>query len=452
MANRRSSQGLFEVESLEQRCFLSADFLDPGFANAGKLIERRFQLAPSSEVQLLIQEDGKILIGGETDDRQLFLARYNPNGTVDKTFSDDGLIMTADLASFMRMALQMDGKILVAGYSGIERLNPDGSVDESFGQGGVLVMSRGPFDMLAQPSGKIVLALNGLIVRLNTDASPDTDFGWGTSYGTGYGEAYINGDENLAVQLRPYPDGGFVATVMLDTDEGEDWDFYNLMKFNADGKYDERFGFWGAVHPSTEDMNITSMDVTRDGKIVFLANYGFDLERNAIYVYNADGEPNWRFGEKGLDIDAPLDPWGTTMALADDGGILLFSWQPELMVVRLNSTGKVDKTFGQNGIAKAGMEAWNATVSGVQDKDGTLVLAGTISSVDNAKLILIRMDPDANGKHGKKHRTKHKKKPQMKVEKSKVGAGFIPTSAPQARVGRTRGTNLFGDERITVLD
>jgi uncharacterized delta-60 repeat protein len=447
-ANWRSLQGLYEVEALEQRCFLSAGFLDPGFARAGKLIERRFHPESGSEVHLLIQKDRKILIGGVTDDTKVFLARYNPNGTIDKTFSDDGLIITGDIASFMGMTLQMDGKILVAGYSGIERLNSDGSLDESFGQGGVVVMPQGPNDMLAQPSGKIVLARNGLIVRMNPDGSPDTDFGWGTSYQTGYGEAYIGGEENRALQLRPYPDGGFVATVMLAGEDAEDWNFYNLKKFDVDGKYDEHFGFFG-VHPSTDDMDITDMEVRDDGKIVFLANWGFDTDRNAIYVYNADGEPNWRFGERGLDVDAPLDTWDTTMALADDGDVLLFSWQPELVAVRLNRAGKLDKTFGKKGIARTGMVGYNNTVRGAEDRDGTLILAGTISAESGTKLFLVRMDPEPSKKPGKHE--KPKKKPRMKEDKSKVGAVFAKMFTTEAGLRWTGGENYFGNEPINVL-
>src|SRR2546421_11406300 len=129
-ANRRSLQGFYNVEALEQRCFLRAGYWDPGFAKAGKLLERRIHPETGSEVHLLIQKDGKILVGGWTDDNGIFLARYNPNGTIDKTFSDDGLIITSDIASIMSMTLPIEGKNLEAGDRGMQRVNSDGALDE----------------------------------------------------------------------------------------------------------------------------------------------------------------------------------------------------------------------------------------------------------------------------------------------------------------------------------
>ncbi len=89
-----------------------------------------------------IQADGKILAAGYTWDGTKYnfaLARYNTNGSLDNTFSDDGMQMT-DLGSSESkanaIAIQIDGKILVAGSvgdnSGVVRYNPDGSLDNTF--------------------------------------------------------------------------------------------------------------------------------------------------------------------------------------------------------------------------------------------------------------------------------------------------------------------------------
>src|SRR5215208_5713096 len=86
------------------------------------------------------------------------LARYMPRGTLDKSFGGDGKIVTAigdcgDEA--LAVARQPDGKIVAAGGGGVYisgeghiwyqlemvRYNPDGSLDESFGEDGVVAPS-----------------------------------------------------------------------------------------------------------------------------------------------------------------------------------------------------------------------------------------------------------------------------------------------------------------------
>jgi uncharacterized delta-60 repeat protein len=84
---------------------------------------------------LVVQPDGKIVIGGEFTSPRGYIARLNPDGTLDSTFDPP-------LAGWVySLALQADGKILVGGWIGILpglthkyicRLNPDGTVDEGF--------------------------------------------------------------------------------------------------------------------------------------------------------------------------------------------------------------------------------------------------------------------------------------------------------------------------------
>ena len=99
------------------------------------------------------------------------------------------------------MALQPDGKILVAGYGGsntamtVTRLNPDGSLDNSFdGDGTAGVDLGGPTSPMRSPCSPTARssssarrrlpaeAANVAVVRLNPDGSPDPGFN-GTAYG-----------------------------------------------------------------------------------------------------------------------------------------------------------------------------------------------------------------------------------------------------------------------------
>ena len=141
---------------------------------------------------------------------------------LDTSFDGDGrrTIGYGGADSGQAVALQPDGKILVAGYGGsstamtVTRLNPDGSNDNGFGAGGtrsVELSELGPefaYAVAVQPDGKVVIvgetrmpaeAANVAVARLNPDGSPDLGFG-----GNGMRVIDLFGDDRgQAVALQP---------------------------------------------------------------------------------------------------------------------------------------------------------------------------------------------------------------------------------------------------------
>ena len=85
------------------------------------------------------------------------LARYHPNGTLDTTFGVDGLVITnfgGGSAAFA-VALQLDGKIVAAGPTSdpsidfragnfaLARYHPNGSLDTTFSGDGLVITDFG---------------------------------------------------------------------------------------------------------------------------------------------------------------------------------------------------------------------------------------------------------------------------------------------------------------------
>jgi uncharacterized delta-60 repeat protein len=65
------------------------------------------------------------------------IGRFNPDGTLDESFGEDGFVDFPDLHSFVGMAIQGDGRIVVSTIDGrLVRINPDGTLDDTFGVGG----------------------------------------------------------------------------------------------------------------------------------------------------------------------------------------------------------------------------------------------------------------------------------------------------------------------------
>lgn len=153
---------------------------------------------------LAIQPDGKILLAGDVNDNistNVGIIRYNTSGVPDNTFGINGKVVIDinGLADHARsIALQLDGKILVAGYSEsdflILRFNPNGTLDNTFSSDGIITTSIGINNDIAnsiavQPDGKIVVigesyndSSNGsniALVRYNTNGTLDNSFGFG---------------------------------------------------------------------------------------------------------------------------------------------------------------------------------------------------------------------------------------------------------------------------------
>ncbi|MCB0678731.1 MAG: T9SS type A sorting domain-containing protein [Saprospiraceae bacterium] len=153
--------------------------------------------------ELMVLPDGKILAVGRTIEStfggSFALLRLSENGVEDPTFSGDGLaearITSCENCEFAyHLALHSDGRIVVVGTSdqvlAVARFLPDGAIDPSFGNDGVVLepipiasIGRG---IVVQPDDKIVVAGYGwtagvpqhffLAIRYNEDGSRDLEF------------------------------------------------------------------------------------------------------------------------------------------------------------------------------------------------------------------------------------------------------------------------------------
>ena len=214
-----------------------------------------------------IQSDGKIVVAGMSNSpatMDFAIARYNSDGSLDTTFDTDGLV-TTDVANLVdrayAVAIQSDGKIVVAGYGRIDRndfvvmrYNADGSLDTNFDTDGIVITDIGGtqdqiYGLVLQSDGKIVVVgysnVNTnyalVLARYNTDGSLDTGFGTGGIVLTAFRD-YWDFGYGLAIQS----DGKIVATGYSQTQTTGNDDFI-LARYNTDGSLDNTFGTDGKV-------------------------------------------------------------------------------------------------------------------------------------------------------------------------------------------------------------
>ena len=155
--------------------YLPNGTLDTSFAGTGK-VSTDFFGANDSASGVAIQPNGNIVVVGTATNgtvTEFALARYLPNGTLDPSFGDNGKVANSFLGASdvgAGLAIQSNGQIVVVGNDGggghcvLARYNSNGSLDTSFGTGGYVSVSNPALAvaLALQADGKIVVAGGGL--------------------------------------------------------------------------------------------------------------------------------------------------------------------------------------------------------------------------------------------------------------------------------------------------
>jgi len=319
--------------------------LDASFGGTGKITT---SLASSSDHAncVVVQSDGKIVLGGVSAGN-FALVRHGPSGALDTSFSGDGIVTTSISSSndiVNSMALQPDGKILVAGTSGshigVARYSPDGTLDTSFSGDGIQTMSYGITDriwgMALQPDGKIVLVgdcWNGeqwdfLVVRYNPDGTLDTSFSGDGKLATPVGPSHDNG-RSVAIQS----DGRIVVAGYSYSAGGAGNADFAVVRYNPDGTLDTTFSGDGKLTTAigSADDIAYSMVLQSEGKIV-VAGYSDNgaNEDFALVRYNPDGTLDLSFSGDGKLTTAvgSAEDYINGVAIQPDGKIVVagYSW------------------------------------------------------------------------------------------------------------------------------
>ena len=239
--------------------FLSDGRLDPSFGSAGTVITNFDGLPRTDIVQAIaIQPDGKVVVAGSTmtggiGDSMFALARYLPDGRLDRTFDDDGLL-TAEfgpgLDAAQAIAVQPDGKIIVTGRGtwcgpALVRYLPDGQPDPSFTPEAPERRTAGICDassVALDRDGNIVIAgtaagsvLELGVARYRPDGTPDPSFGRHGEVSTRIGRQA--GASAITIQ----PNGKIIAAGVADVGTDRFRYAFAITRYRPDGSLDATF-------------------------------------------------------------------------------------------------------------------------------------------------------------------------------------------------------------------
>jgi uncharacterized delta-60 repeat protein len=339
------------------------------------------------------------------------------SGDLDPTFNDDGTLTT----NFPRgseaatdLAVGPDGKIVVVGgafrnfrwYFGVARFNPDGTLDRSFDGDGKTVTgftsgSAWPYGVKIQPDGKIVVAGKArgsfALVRYLPNGRLDTSFG-----GDGKVRTNLTSRDDAAYDLVIQANGRIVAGGAANRGRPFPSDSsFALVGYRRNGTLDPTFSRNGRVVTDFSSFlgdSASSLALQADGKIVAGGQVGGAHRSQAFAVgrYNPHGtlDTGWA-----TDILDDYNEGIADVALQPDGKILAGGWAGDEggVVVRHAPDGMLDPTFDSDGIVWVEPGSW-APVTGlaVQDDQRIVIAAPLFQAFPTPFYLfeLIRLNPD----------------------------------------------------------
>jgi len=308
--------------------------LDQTFGSGGILVLSEDQFGGPA-FGIAIQEDGKIVTAAPSD-FQIFVFRFNANGTLDASFGSAGRVGVPGFAIGSTpggVAVQSDGKILVAADKLIRLLN-NGRFDPLFGTDGVAPLLSGAFALSPLTSGKILVVgsafgTTGAAQQYNSDGSLDLTFGVG-------GQTPNLGQPSAMASLS---DGQFALVGGLASGQPS-FNFnakpqgFVVVRYNGDGTIDSTFGTHGAAitnFPSNSFSGAGAVAAQSNGDIVAA---GFTAAQNcacsqqpsdfALARYSAEGQLDATFGTEGFVITSFNGDSAsiTALAIQSDGKIV----------------------------------------------------------------------------------------------------------------------------------
>lgn len=316
--------------------------LDENFGEAGQ-VHLPFEGQANA---MALQADGNILLGGYRQrgiHRDMAVMRLRPDGQLDETFGIDGqaIVTFPGTARLAALEVMENGDILLAGdmhedgwiqrQFAVACLKADGQLDPHFGDKGKLLIDAGKYGrceaMALQPDGRILLAgyakvaqfRDFVLLRLHRDGRADHTFG-----AAGIQRFHLGAENDYATAVEVLPSRKILLAGHTKLDGSREYDF-TLMRLHPDGSLDDSFGKDGLriVDAGGADY-VSDICLQSDGNILLGGTSNYKL---TVCRFNHRGILDRSFGEGGIQrhkkIGGDSRDHGGTLAVQKDGRILL---------------------------------------------------------------------------------------------------------------------------------
>lgn len=406
---------------------LDTTFAGAGYVHWGVTSDVGEGVEIDSEGRIVVA--GWIIEGAESYNMALW--RYNPDGTPDTTFGGDGLVTLHNIAggnSWDRgrdVAVDSAGRYLVTGDSDnatahkdmfLLRYNPDGTLDATFGTGGIIVYDRGVgannwgYGVTLDSSGRILVAgvsdnaadNDMALWRYNADGSPDTTFG---TNGVVFGHNAAGGGGSDSGNGLAIDSAGRIIVTGESRNALPNNDLV-VWRYTDSGALDTSFNGTGIAVYDSGHGDDAGRGVTVDSEDRPLVTGEVSTVADADMVamrYTSAGALDTAFGTGGIAAyDSGNADSGRGIAIDSRGrpmitGSSATTGNPENMVAaRLTAAGAFDTTFDGDGVVVFNNSAIVDSADGgadiTFDQAGRVVIGGQTGDYGNWYLMLWRYE------------------------------------------------------------
>ncbi len=389
--------------------FSQTGSLDMSFGRGGKVLVKPANNSGSASA-VAIQVDGKIVTAGLAfafSGGGFAVMRFKQNGEVDSSFGTNGLTGKAinRYDQVAALAIQPDGKIVVGGstnpgiYTGernfvILRFLSNGPIDSSFGNNGLAW-----FDFLHPVgiSAEIHSILTSLFIKPNGNilaCGYTRDFFLIPNQTFSMVELKPNGTRDSSFGVNGYvivPSGSMnTSSAALLADgriinggsvlSGAFVGRFGARRYLVNGMIDSTFGVNG-ISETIRDFDSHRVTVQPDGKMVFIGELIADTNI-ALVRYDSLGHLDNSFGDSGIAI-VPQTPndwdYGTGIHSITNGKLLATGTiNHHFSVLKFNNDGSFDNSFGTAGLVTTAVgDSSSYSAASVIQTDGKVLLAGS---------------------------------------------------------------------------
>ena len=395
--------------------------LDTTFDTDGKITTDIATNSTDNPKTVLVQSDGKIVLGGSFNGMDFAVVRYNTNGALDTTFDTDGKV-TTDFANdedwLMSLALHSDGKIIATGGSysngsddfAVARYNTNGALDTTFDADGKVTTNIGirsstdrAKSVALQTDGKIIVAGRTrpgsrddfAVARYNTNGTLDTTFDTDGKVSTDIG----NNSSDDAYSVIVQTDGKIIVAGSSYINGSED---FAMVRYNTNGSLDTTFDTDGKVTTNIGNNSndyASSVAVQLDGRIIAAGYSDVNGERDFTVVrYNTNGTLDTTFdtdGKATTDIGNNNQDQANAIAVQTDGKIIIIGFtiiasSLDIAVVRYNTNGALDTTFDGDGKVITNLDSEEFAYSVALQTDGKIIVAGSAYGAIGYEFAVVR--------------------------------------------------------------
>ncbi len=389
--------------------------LDSSFGSDG-IVTTDFGSDYDKARSVAIQNDNKIIVVGRADsisNTYIAVVRYDIDGSLDSTFGSDGKVTTniGNNSSANSVAIQSNGKIVAAGtidngsYNdfAVVRYDTDGSLDSTFSGDGIVTTAIGSSSdeansVAIQNDGKIVVvgaSDNGsnrdfAVVRYDINGSLDSTFDSDGKVTTDFGGSKGDYANSVAIQS----DGKIVVAGTSNND-------FAVVRYDTNGSLDSTFGSSGKVTTAVSlSDQAYGVAIQSDGKIVVS---GASLRGNSHVFctvrYDTSGSLDSSFGSDGIvrtDFESIFNG-AHSVAIQSDGKIVVAgAGNGDLAVARYDTSGSLDSTFGSDGKVTTDFESGeDGAYSVAIQNDGKIVAVGDTYNGSNSDFAVVRYMGDS---------------------------------------------------------